>query len=52
MSAIENAGTPDLSFPAEEGLGLSCQCDFKVLQYVPLRDSGHAAYTAGNTCRK
>ena len=39
MYAIENAGTPDLSFPAEEGLGLSCQCDFKVLQYVLLTDA-------------
>ena len=39
MSAIENAGTP-------------VNVILKVLQYVPLRDSGHAAYTAGNTCRK
>ena len=39
MSAIENAGTP-------------VNVILKVLQYVPLRDSEYAAYTAGNACCK
>ena len=51
MYAIENAGTPDLSFPAEEGLRLSCQCDFKVLQYVLLTDAFRTCSIYCKLCR-